>query len=50
MCEGKSAVQPEDVAAMVVAVLALPPHVDVARFDILPTQQGTSTGVQRKDE
>jgi 3-hydroxy acid dehydrogenase / malonic semialdehyde reductase len=32
------AVQPEDVAAMVVAVLALPPHANVARFDILPTR------------
>lgn len=39
MYAGATAVQPEDVAAMVLAVLALPPHVDVARFDILPTRQ-----------
>ncbi len=44
-----SAVQPGDVAAMVAAVLALPPHVDVARFDILPTRQATATGASRKD-
>ncbi|MFT3972452.1 MAG: SDR family oxidoreductase [Amaricoccus sp.] len=44
MYAGGSAVQPEDVAAMVLAVLALPPAVDVARFDILPTQQATATG------
>lgn len=39
MYAGNSAVQPEDVAAMVLAVLNMPPHVDVARFDILPTRQ-----------
>jgi NADP-dependent 3-hydroxy acid dehydrogenase YdfG len=39
MYAGQTAVQPEDVAAMVLAVLAMPPHVDVARFDILPTRQ-----------
>jgi 3-hydroxy acid dehydrogenase / malonic semialdehyde reductase len=39
MYAGQTAVQPGDVAAMVLAVLALPPHVDVARFDILPTRQ-----------
>jgi 3-hydroxy acid dehydrogenase / malonic semialdehyde reductase len=39
MYAGFTAVQPEDVAAMVLAVLALPPHVDVSRFDILPTYQ-----------
>lgn len=39
MYAGNTAVQPADVAAMVLAVLALPPHVDVARFDILPTRQ-----------
>lgn len=39
MYAGQTAVQPEDVAAMVLAVLALPAHVDVARFDILPTRQ-----------
>jgi NADP-dependent 3-hydroxy acid dehydrogenase YdfG len=44
-----SAVQPEDVAAMLTAVLALPPHADVARFDILPTHQATATGAAKKD-
>lgn len=39
MYAGQTAVQPADVAAMVLAVLAMPPHVDVARFDILPTRQ-----------
>lgn len=39
MYAGATAVQPQDVAAMVLAVLALPPRVDVARFDILPTRQ-----------
>lgn len=37
MYAGNLAVQPENVAAMVLAVLALPQSVDVARFDILPT-------------
>lgn len=39
MYAGNTAVQPEDVAQMVLSVLALPAHVDVARFDILPTRQ-----------
>jgi len=39
MYAGKTAVQPEDVAEMLMAVLNMPPHVDVARFDILPTRQ-----------
>lgn len=39
MYAGQTAVQPQDVAAMVLAVLNLPAHVDVARFDILPTRQ-----------
>lgn len=38
MYAGQTAVQPEDVAQMVLAVHALPQHVDVARFDILPTR------------
>lgn len=50
MYAGNSAVQPQDVAAMVLAVLNLPQSVDVARFDILPTQQATSTGEQKKDK
>lgn len=44
------AVQPQDLAAMVLAVLALPPTVDVARFDILPTHQATATGAASKDK
>lgn len=44
MYAGASAVQPGDVAAMVLAILDLPAHVDVARFDILPTHQATATG------
>lgn len=43
-----SAVQPADVAAMVLALLAMPPHVDVARFDILPTQHA-ATVPQKRD-
>ncbi|MBC2837581.1 SDR family oxidoreductase [Paragemmobacter straminiformis] len=50
MYAGQSAVQPEDVAAMVLAALRLPKSVDVARFDILPTHQATVTGAQKKDD
>lgn len=50
MYAGNSAVKPADVAAMVLAALRLPPTVDVARFDILPTHQATSTGAQKKDD
>jgi NADP-dependent 3-hydroxy acid dehydrogenase YdfG len=49
MYAGGGAVQPQDVAAMVMAALALPPHVDVARFDILPTRQTGATGKPAKD-
>ena len=49
MYAGNAAVQPTDVAAMVLAVLALPQSVDVARFDILPTQQGVATGTPKKE-
>ncbi len=38
MYAGNTAVQPADVAAMVQAVLAMPAHVNVSRFDILPTR------------
>lgn len=38
------AVQPEDVATMLAHVLALPPYVDVTRFDILPTPQFVGGG------
>ena len=49
MYAGNSAVQPQDVAAMVLAVLALPQSVDVARFDILPTHQAGATGAAKKE-
>lgn len=45
MYAGQTAVQPDDVAAMVLAVLNLPQHVDVARFDILPTRQPVAPAV-----
>lgn len=38
MYAGQTAVQPQDVAQMVLAIHDLPRHVDVARFDILPTR------------
>lgn len=44
MYEGGTAVQPEDVAVTLATVLALPAHATVARFDILPTRQGTASG------
>ena len=49
MYAGQTAVQPEDVAAMVLAVLDLPGHVDVARFDILPTRQPFAPAVPAAD-
>ena len=49
MYAGGSALQSADVAAMLLHVLAMPPHVDVARFDILPTHQATATGAKAKD-
>lgn len=50
MYANQSAVQPDNVADMVRAVLAMPPHVDVARFDILPTYQATPTGAAKKEK
>lgn len=50
MYAGNSAVQPQDVAAMVLSIWKLPQAVDVARFDILPTHQATSTGAQDKKQ
>lgn len=38
MYAGNLSVQPEDVAKMVVALLALPAAADVTRFDIMPTR------------
>ena len=50
MYANKTAVQPEDVADMVLAVLSLPQSVDVARFDILPTHPAAPTGAPNKDK
>ena len=49
MYAGGTAVQPKDVADMVVAVLALRESVNVSRFDIVPTRQATPTGADRKE-
>ncbi len=49
MYANHSAVQPGDIAAMVLSVLKLPSYVDVSRFDILPTYQATATGAARKE-
>ncbi len=46
MYAGNVAVQPEDVARMVVAVLALPPNADVSRFDIVPTRPVSPSGTK----
>lgn len=44
MYAGNVAVQPEDVARMVVALLSLPAWADVTRFDIMPTRPTTPSG------
>jgi NADP-dependent 3-hydroxy acid dehydrogenase YdfG len=44
MYAGDVAVQPEDVAEMVVALLGLPPRADVTRFDIMPTRPTIASG------
>lgn len=44
MYAGNVAVQPEDVASMVVALLALPLSADVTRLDIMPTRPTTPSG------
>ncbi len=49
MYAGGTAVQPADVAAMVLAVLALPPNVDVARFDILPLNPASISGARKQE-
>lgn len=43
-----SAVQPKDIADMVLAALALPAHATVARLDVIPTWQATATGAVKK--
>ncbi len=49
MYAGGSAVQPRDIAELVLAVLALPATTTVSRFDIVPTRQATPTGGAKKD-
>lgn len=44
MYAGNAAVQPDDVARMLVAVLGLPAWADVTRFDIMPTRPTTPSG------
>ncbi len=44
MYAGNVALQPEDVAEMVVALLRLPARADVTRFDIMPTYPTTPSG------
>jgi 3-hydroxy acid dehydrogenase/malonic semialdehyde reductase len=46
MYAGNVAVQPEDVAEMVAAVLALPFRADVTRFDIMPTRPVSPSGTK----
>ena len=46
MYAGGVVVQPEDVAQMVVALLALPPRADITRFDIMPTRPTTPSGTK----
>lgn len=46
MYAGNVAVQPEDVAQMVTAVLSLPPSADVTRFDIMPTRPVPPSGTK----
>jgi NADP-dependent 3-hydroxy acid dehydrogenase YdfG len=50
MYQAFDAVQPEDVAAMLLSVLQMPAHVDVTRFDILPTAQFVGGGGFAKKE
>ncbi len=50
MYEAFEAVQPEDVAQMLLTVLQMPAHVDVTRFDILPTAQFVGGGGFAKKE
>jgi 3-hydroxy acid dehydrogenase / malonic semialdehyde reductase len=46
MYAGGVAVQPEDVAQMVVALLALPARADVSRIDIVPTRPTSPSGTK----
>ena len=44
-----SAVQPGEIAGLVLAALALPQNASLARFDIVPTWQATATGAVKKE-
>ena len=46
MYAGNVAVQPGDVARMVVALLSLPPSADVTRLDIMPTRPTGPSGAR----
>lgn len=46
MYAGDVAVQPQDVGAMVVAVLALPSNANVSRFDIVPARPVSPSGTK----
>jgi 3-hydroxy acid dehydrogenase / malonic semialdehyde reductase len=50
MYAGGTAVQPRDIANMMLAALALPETANVSRFDIVPTHQATATGAAKKDD
>ncbi|UJW86533.1 SDR family oxidoreductase [Devosia sp. SL43] len=50
MYAGAQAVQPDDLAAMVLAALSLPKSANVSRMDILPTFQASGTGNSRRNE
>ena len=47
MYAGQVAVQPEDVATMVVALLGLPEWADVTRFDVMPTRPTPPSGTRQ---
>ena len=49
MYAGGTAVQPKDIADMVLAALSLPETANVSRFDIVPTRQATPTGAVKKE-
>lgn len=46
MYAGNAAVQPEDIAAVLVTVLGLPAWADVTRFDIVPTRPSAPAGAK----
>jgi NADP-dependent 3-hydroxy acid dehydrogenase YdfG len=46
--DGYRPLAPEDVAAAIAHVLALPPHVDVARLELFPTDQASGGGMMVK--